>query len=266
MKLKYLICIVFTTISLYKCGAKENNDITLEGKWQVIDWTYYSYTGRGLDEKEIEKMDDTFIDLIFEFTTESYIKTNKANLFPFLDNKRFYVINPSLNFEVSNRRYFIRNRDNEKFFFIIDNIILQIKKIENHLNSKILIEKLENFKTEKQTPKEFTNFYSIDEIDTAPQIIGYQPKGDDKEFIIASFKNSIIDFIDYSLIEDDITLDISFIIDKQGNIQNTKISPMNEINDDITKTIISFPKFVSGIKDDNKVNTQFSFKLRLISK
>ncbi|UNZ00266.1 hypothetical protein MQE36_07980 [Zhouia spongiae] len=267
MKIKYLICIVFTTVNLYGCGVNENNGITLEGKWKVIDWTYYSYENKGLDQKEIEEMDDTFNNLIFEFTPENYIKTNKANLLPYLDNKRFNIISPFLNFEVDNQRYAIRNRDGKKFFFIMNNIILQIEKIENHQNSKIIIKELEKFKTEIKAPKELAGFYSIDEVDTAPQITGYQSRGDGKAFIINSFKYSIIDFIDYSAIKDNKVLHISFIIDKQGRVQNAKITPhTSEINDDIIKTITSFPEFVSGIKDGNKVNTKISFELRLISK
>ena len=57
MNFKTSLVILLNLSLTFSCLAQDNAPITLEGKWKVVDWTYMSFVGRGLDGKEKQEKD-----------------------------------------------------------------------------------------------------------------------------------------------------------------------------------------------------------------
>ncbi len=120
-----ILLLGFLSPFIISCSAQKSKDITLEGKWEVVNWTYVS-EGSSFDEEEKQWMNKTVENLIFDFKPNKIISTNKPEEFKDLEGEEFTVnINNSIMVNHQLYDFFIRD---DKCFFVFSNIIFQIKK------------------------------------------------------------------------------------------------------------------------------------------
>ncbi len=301
MNFKYLFLLLFNIVFTTSCLAKGEGNITLEGKWKVIDCTYSSFVGRGLDKDEIEGMSQSFIDLIFDFGINQIFTSNKPNDLSFLENKKFSV-NRFNEITIGNHAYFYLTK-NDKVFLFFNNIILQIEKVENYTGSKIILKEIpaDNSHVSEvlnRKEKNYKKVYLIEELDIPPKFEGIQ--FDDNcliDCLYTSFNKTMMYYIDYSKLDNDVSFFITFVINKTGKICNFKIKSRHnkpnpkgirfakvrygvkkkpesikkieysEIEKSIVSSILYFNNnLISGMKNNLSVNTKLSLELRLISK
>ncbi|MEN7551494.1 hypothetical protein AAG747_26490 [Rapidithrix thailandica] len=296
MNFKYLFLLLFNLIFINACSSQETSDITLEGKWKVVDWTYKSFVGRSLDQDEINNMDESFADLILDFKTDQTFSSNKPTELDFLENKKF-IVNNYQEVVINNQAYFFLIRDGNCYFFF-SNIILQIKKIESYTNASIKLKELpaDNTSVSEVFNKmeKFETVYAIEDLDIPPKFKEVQ--FDDNcliDCLYNSFNSTIGIYIDYSKAEGDVSYYVNFIVDKSGEINNIKIkskhhktnangqrfmsrmdefdekehSELSAVEEDIVKSIFKFQNtMIAGVKNNQNVNTQLNLEVRLISK
>ncbi|RLK02524.1 hypothetical protein [Tenacibaculum discolor] len=300
MNFKTSLVILLNLSLTFSCLAQDNAPITLEGKWKVVDWTYMSFVGRGLDGKEKQEIDKTVSDLVLDFKLNQTFSSNKP-AFQFLENQKFFVNNFSE--VVINNQYYPIFIKNNTCYFLLSNIMLQIKKTENYKNSKINIEKFpskyneieESFKKEKKISGEV---YSINDLDKPPK---FKTVEFDENCLIDcllnSFNSNMKYYIDFSKVEKDTSYFIEFTVDNTGNIYNIHIKSKNNkpsngltmtakviygtkennkeskkgkitgIEKNIISSILAFKnQLIAGKKNNKNVNTKLNLELRLISK
>ncbi len=294
---KFLVLILLSFIPIISCST-EKNDVTLEGKWKVVDWTYISYVGRSLDEDEKKEMNESLIGLILDFKLDQTFSSSNPDMFKSLENKPFKVekYNRIL---IENQNFLFLIRDNQCFLFF-SNIVFEIKKIENYSGSKIRLEKLtdEHLTSDDVSNKEdktSNTTYQVSDLDESPKL----KMAEDCliDCLYNSFNENIKYYIDFSKVEKDISYFISFIINKSGNITNIKVKhkynkpigkrglypkvtveweqqpeenihkqSFSEIESSIVKSILYFDgNLIPGKKDNQNVNTELKLEFRLIS-
>lgn len=272
-------------------AQEHKKETLLEGKWRIMDWTYVSNVGRGLDKKEKGFLSQGLKDLIMDFSTDSIFTTNRPEVFG----------SNNVKYELVDSKYLILNDyvsifilKNQKRFLIRSNIIFEIKKIENYQNSKIILDDNTNpisdlpelLETES-IPMEET--FTLRELDTLPKLKSPDDFDCDRYCLKNIFNNELLLNFDYSKLKhNDIMFIIDFVVDKKGSLNSFDIKEMHyywdeeglnvehiseknngvftETKKDIIVSILNFRnKLQPALKDNKAVNSRINLKLRLIS-
>ncbi len=297
--LKFLCSVFLSFIFIVPSLAQENNSVMLEGQWKLVDWTYISFVGRSLDERERQEINESLKGLVFDFRLDQTISTNKPDIFNFLDNKMYKV--EGFNWiEIDNHSFDFLIRDNRSFF-LLRNIMLELEKIKDYTGAKIELKKLpEEFintsKIDQKKHEILDKVYTIEELDVFPKYTLVEFTDNCTVYCLYNlFNRNMISYIDFSKVEKDISYFISFIIDKSGGISNVKIkhrknkmtnkgnrypkitvqwetnekipeSQLSEIELSILKSILTYDgDMIPGVKNGQNVNTEINLELRLIS-
>jgi len=276
--MKKITSLIFSTLLLYSCYSQDHQNSLeseeyVEGIWKITDWTIID---NNLDKEEKENMDKILSGATLHFSDDHVFTSSNPIVFGHLENKKFKIEyeGTSLNFYDETKpdevNYIdIINRDNQVFFLFISNMVFEIEKIKNFAAKKTFIAPyIQKNSNEIGKNTAIAKVYPIEKIDIPPKniiCIGYETEYQ-KECLISSIKDSLEYFINYSLVDNKVKIDVSFVIDKDGNLQNLKIISDTKVFDpDIRKGIMDLPKFEPGKKDNQTVNTHIRLQLQFTS-
>ena len=282
---KYLIFILIGLPLIISCKAQDDSDITLEGKWKVVDWTYISHVGRSLDNDERAGMNEDVNDLILNFKVNQTFSSNKPKTFGFLEGKQF-MLNDFNEVVIDNHYYPILIKEHN-CFFLFSNVMFQLEKVENYRDSNLKL-KSESIKVPdiEINHKAVNDVFTLNDLDKLPKL--KRLEYDDScgiDCLHSLFDSNIIYYIDFSKAAEDTSFLIEFIIDKTGQISNIntkakynvyknnrrisskETNEAQDIEKAIAASILDFQNLLSaGVKNGQNVNTKVNLELRLISK